>query len=455
MAQRYVVSTECPTCGAPLDFGEGTNAIRCGHCRSNLLVTGRRRVLSYSIRERVAPAMAVRIARFAEPSDAGPFRTGDPRLFFVPYYRLTGHDFRWSRERVQREPESALPFRPMGENSASVDFASVGFPGLGTREKAEFQDRWIEKNFVAVELERFGVYSLGVRPAVLRLELFHRSEIESRGGIVPPGVEGTAAMAHALRTAGAHKVLIREVLAPLLSLVYFPFWVVPIERRGETTLTILDGVSEKIVGEKIPASLLEVLDRPGTGDPPTVGFRPLACPNCGWDLPVHPDDVTFQCGSCRRAWLLDGERLNEVRYEVAAPPVEGEARHLPFWVLAARVPGEPWRRLVLPAFRYRRLKILSDLATALARTGPTWSAADADAALPDLHGCFFDAEDAAAFARFVCAGLGDREVETFEAFPRDEVAVGKPALAWIPCPIGPHALRDPFTGLALPQNLFL
>ena len=36
---HLVVSTECPLCGAPLDFAEGSNAVRCQHCRSNLLVT--------------------------------------------------------------------------------------------------------------------------------------------------------------------------------------------------------------------------------------------------------------------------------------------------------------------------------------------------------------------------------------------------------------------------------
>ena len=49
MTSHLVVSTECPLCGAPLDFTEGSNAVQCLHCRSNLLVTGRKQVLSYYV----------------------------------------------------------------------------------------------------------------------------------------------------------------------------------------------------------------------------------------------------------------------------------------------------------------------------------------------------------------------------------------------------------------------
>ena len=55
MDRRLVVSTECPTCGAPLDFKEGSNAVRCQYCRSNLLITGRKHVLSYYVKPKVHP----------------------------------------------------------------------------------------------------------------------------------------------------------------------------------------------------------------------------------------------------------------------------------------------------------------------------------------------------------------------------------------------------------------
>ena len=60
----FVVASSCPRCGAPLDFAEGSNAVRCAHCASMLLVTGRRRVLSYAIRPRVTPSDARSLAGF-------------------------------------------------------------------------------------------------------------------------------------------------------------------------------------------------------------------------------------------------------------------------------------------------------------------------------------------------------------------------------------------------------
>ncbi|MGH7859697.1 MAG: hypothetical protein ACREQY_20410 [Candidatus Binatia bacterium] len=452
MAERFVVSTECPTCGAPLDFSEGSNAINCGHCRSNLLVTGRKQVLSYWIPPKLAGPTAVQIARFAEPHAAGPVRATDVKLYLVPYYRLTGHDFRWTRERVKPEPDSAIPFRPMGEGSAGVDFSSLSIAFGAEREEVRFQDRHVEKNFIACDLQAFGPYSLGVRPSVLRLELFRRSRVEALGRVVAPDVDPGPAMEHAMKSAGTHRVLLRQVIGRVLSIIYFPFWIVTIERRDGRTLTVLDGISEKVVAKDVPAGILARLDRPAGAEPPTAGFRPLACPNCGWDLPVNPNDVVFFCASCERAWRLEGARLHDTRYEIAEVAGSGGAEHhLPFWVLEGRTPDGGRRRFFLPAFRYRRLKILNDLATNLARTQPSWKKASGKA--PALRGCYFDPEDARALARFVCAGLGSREIDELERFRPEDVDPGEPTLAWIPFREAPHSLVDPFMGTALPRNL--
>jgi len=60
---QLVVSTECPTCSGPLDFSEGSNAIRCPSCGSHLLVTGRKQVLSYWVKPRVKADVAGAAAR--------------------------------------------------------------------------------------------------------------------------------------------------------------------------------------------------------------------------------------------------------------------------------------------------------------------------------------------------------------------------------------------------------
>jgi LSD1 subclass zinc finger protein len=60
---QVVVSTECPTCSGPLDFSEGTNAIRCPSCGSTLLVTGRKQVLTYWVAPKIRADVAGAAAR--------------------------------------------------------------------------------------------------------------------------------------------------------------------------------------------------------------------------------------------------------------------------------------------------------------------------------------------------------------------------------------------------------
>ena len=96
-SRRLVVSTQCPSCGGPLDFGEGSNCVRCEYCDSSSLVTGRGRTLAYTVAPRVSARDAFAAARFVEPSDAGAFRVLEPRLHFLPYYRFRAIELRWKR----------------------------------------------------------------------------------------------------------------------------------------------------------------------------------------------------------------------------------------------------------------------------------------------------------------------------------------------------------------------
>ncbi|HTG12794.1 MAG TPA: hypothetical protein VK746_18515, partial [Candidatus Eisenbacteria bacterium] len=122
---QVVVSTECPTCSGPLDFSEGANAIRCPSCGSNLLVTGRKQVLSYWVAPKVKAEVAGAVARTGRLEA----RVADARLFFVPFYRLTGHDFQWQDVPPRPEPENgAFPTMVVGGSDRTVDRAELEIP---------------------------------------------------------------------------------------------------------------------------------------------------------------------------------------------------------------------------------------------------------------------------------------------------------------------------------------
>src|SRR5678816_4520083 len=103
MMQPAIVSTECPSCGAPLDFSEGSNAVHCQHCQSHLLVTGRTQLLSYSIVPNIDAREAARAAAYHCQAAGHPGRVREVTQWLVPYYRMTGHDLRWEWSRTKHE----------------------------------------------------------------------------------------------------------------------------------------------------------------------------------------------------------------------------------------------------------------------------------------------------------------------------------------------------------------
>lgn len=499
MNSRLTVSTECPTCGAPLDFTEGSHAIQCGHCRSRLLVTGRKQLLSYFISPKLDVHRAVAKALVAQKETGDECRVIAPQLYFIPYYRLTGHDFIWERAAPKPKGEpidlSAFPPDPpqadLGETLQAASEVLSGLWEFGKRlyrgerepspeaeeppkvvppeskrpavapprsgpepieeDEVTFRDRYVEKNFIACDLKGWGSYSLGVRPAVLRLELFRKEALEAQGRIVGATLSSEEALRQGMK--GAEPVLYRQVLGQVLSLIYFPFWVIRVQRRGEDRLIFLDAVSERVIQRDAPVSLQELLDRSAAADATTIGFRPLACPNCGWDLPFTPEDILFFCTSCARGWQIRGSDLSEIPYEVAAllPGGETPTRHLPMWVLHAEVDRNPSFRFFLPAFRYRRLKLLGDLARRLSKAQPAYTVS-AESFVPSQGGCY-DQEDAALLARFTWAGLqGKRGMDDPEENP---FSVRRATLTWFPFQVEGNGLRDPFVGINLPQNLFV
>ena len=124
MNNRLIVSTECPTCGAPLDFSEGNNAIQCDHCQSHLLVTGRKQVLSYSIAPKLNAHRAVAKTMIAHKAQGNPCRVVNPQLYFIPYYRLTGQDFLWEVAAPEPKPEPASMTGTMSDLSMDLGWES-------------------------------------------------------------------------------------------------------------------------------------------------------------------------------------------------------------------------------------------------------------------------------------------------------------------------------------------
>jgi len=311
-------------------------------------------------------------------------------------------------------------------------------------------DRYVETSFPAASLAGLGVASLGVRTQALRVSLFERARLASLGTMVRIQTDEAAALRHGLAARGFEHVVYRQVLGRILSIIYFPFWVLELSEGAERWLTVVDAVAESIVQSRAPIALRDALIPQPGGELRTVGLRPLVCPNCGWALPLDADDVIFFCPSCSRAWQIRGVDLVEMPYEIAqvgTDTASAAAEHLPFWRLEASAGSESaW----VPAFRCRRLKILHDLATRFTAKPPVYQAATGER--PSARGCFYDAEDAALLARFAAAGRR-LTPDAVKAAADDEPAFSGARLVWIPFKREGQSLIDPYSGLALQEAL--
>lgn len=434
------VATECPLCGGPLELPEASSAAHCDHCGADLLVTGRRQVLSYEIPARVDARDAAARARFTVAAEERGARVGAPRLLWVPYYRLTGEELCWRTvedrgERVARLLQVARELRLTPDRL----LGDVSNDAAGER---QVDAQRLERSLLAVS----GVPaapSLGVRAQAVALKLFDYDRAAASGVVLAPAMSPAAARRRLLAPRDPETLVHREVLSAALAIVHLPIWTVEIGRSGAARKVFLDGVS----GTALAGPAAGELALPAESSPRahrTLGLRPLVCPNCAWSLPLRPDDVVFRCRGCGRAWLAQAQRLFEVAQAVVAPPAGASvARLLPVWELADRASG---RSAYAPAFRCRRLRGLVDLAARLVTRRPALRADDAERE-DDFVGCAIDRRDAAQLARFAAVGLVESGVRT------PDLRQARARLLWLPFTHDGYAYCEAHTGASFPVRL--
>jgi predicted RNA-binding Zn-ribbon protein involved in translation (DUF1610 family) len=408
---RLAVATTCPACDAPLDVVEGATSARCGHCGNRLLLPGRRRVMTYVARPKSELAHALALARERAPG------ARDPELWLLPYYRYTAEELRWQ-----------WPPAPVGEESADPDPARV----------PELVEGVIERNFLACPWDGLGLYSMGVRTTALRLEPFRTGALPDGARVVGAATAADAALAHALRAANPELIAHRAVVCGVLSLVYFPFWMVPLGTADACRFAVVDAITGTLVTAEGPPRLREQLAHAMAPPVTPVEPRVLVCPNCGWDLPDDPDHVIFFCAHCTRAWQHVESRLDPIAHAVGSPrTARASIQHLPIWLVATR--AATLGPIVVPAFRHRARRLVVTLATQLTRKRLALPRDEADAHAP--AGAYLDADDARTFARFVAAGIDRGAAGSLE--------LGDARLAWWPFERLVGSLREPITGFAL------
>jgi hypothetical protein len=201
--------------------------------------------MTYVVRAKTDAARALALAREVAPS------ARDPELWLLPYYRYTAEELRWQ-----------WPPAPAGDESADPDPTRV----------PELVEGAIERNFLACAWDGLGLYSMGVRTTALRLEPFRTETVPGDARVVGAATSRDDALAHALRATNRELIAHRAVVCGVLSLVYFPFWVVPLGVAEACRFAVVDAITGRLVTADGPPRLREELARAAT--PPVTEVEP-------------------------------------------------------------------------------------------------------------------------------------------------------------------------------------
>ncbi len=451
MHGRLIIASTCPTCSAPLDFSEGAHAVQCPYCRSNLLITGHKQVLSYTITMKITAQQAVAHVEHAWQECGTPCRVRNIQCHFVPYYRFTGQDLRWQQGSKHSSLRSLSPsmYEAVIGPTAKQPSRGIGAFSLG--------ERYVEKSFLACALPGLGAHSLGVRPAVLRLEPFQPECLAALGSIVPVSIGVKEALICGMQTPTPSSLTARLVLGKMLSVIYFPYWIAEREGPPGAKLTVVDAVTGTIVTHEAPVSLLEGCKQEAMTTARVVAFRPLVCPNCGWDLPLTPDATVFVCAACERAWHIMGSELHATAYDIAELPTissNNVAEYLPFWILRPKAGAADAVPHFLPAFRYRRLKLLVDFGRRMTEMQPHYTG-HSGLQPTSLRACFYDQGDATRLAHFLHKATRPRGRPRVQGIASQPLSFASATLTWFPFTRQGRYLIDPLTKLSLHENVLL
>jgi len=412
-------------------------------------------VLSYVIPQRISESDARTQVRFSLPASRQGADVKTAILHLVPYYRLTAEEITWQnadreeqRRRNVSEVASALgsPDR-RGIPGRSKPMALVGAQRVDGEEGLQFESRVIDRSFLA-RTTSLVPSSLGVRTSALDLQLFDRKNLPGDAVVVSPDVTPRLARERALGVVD-QDVHARALLRVVLQIVYFPFWMATRREHGSERVAVVDAVTGRLLRDAAEPAAVAALFGGVSRRVRVLGFRPLGCPNCGWDLPFRPDDVLFHCSSCERGWLARGERLQAVPFSVLRARGVSPDRHLPVWRLGA---GSGMAPIFAPAFRCRRLKAVLEIGSRLTRRDTDIERASR---IPDdLVGCALDEEDARALARFIVAGIRYEAARgaVRPALP-ESVDTLAAELLWLPFADDGYALREATTGAPVPRRL--
>jgi LSD1 subclass zinc finger protein len=379
---EYSAVFNCPGCGSPLETPEGTISLRCSYCGLIMRLGSPGRILKYYYESRVDD-FAVKFASERYLKEKGfslKFSVVKTECYHLPFYRFRGMSYALfcKREAMPEDADMMLPAPRKKIYHKRCRHFDLTIPGF------------TEKSF--------GLDSLGIRPEVIPLKAYHKSEFPENSVVLDMVISPDEAVQQAMAmfffnigiATDDKEYLSSEMIGEGLSVIYYPVSVCVIDHNGMLSTLFVDGLAKHVYNETPGEADFggKGIDNSSASELNPVQHK---CPNCGFDLPVSQRSLFYYCENCDRSYMIGDDTYHKVEARCAAH--ESRAQYHPFWrfpfsvkdrdtvgkfskiltgeiPLIARSKKDNKFYLYIPAFRSTNLDSLTSLGLRLCRVQP-------------------------------------------------------------------------------------
>jgi len=196
--------------------------------------------------------------------------------------------------------------------------------------------RYFDLTIPAFDKKIFGLDSLGIRPEVMPLTVYHKEIFPPESIMVDltlsPEEAGQKAMMMFFFGVGVAAInreyLSSEMIGEGLSVIYYPVWAFSVESDGLVSTLFIDGLAKRVYNEIFDTFGYTA---GGVDRSRAVELNPVQhkCPNCDFDLPVSESSLHYHCDNCGRSYMIGDDSYFQVEDDCAS--YENGTRYHPFW----------------------------------------------------------------------------------------------------------------------------
>lgn len=370
-------------------------------------------------------------------------------MAYAPFWRI--HAIVAVPEIIRRQP---VP-RDEGytyEGRAVADYL-VGHDETVTESKEWVIKPW-DLTVPAFPEDACGLTSLGIRSETYPLTGWDRIPNAELENSLDMAVTREDAVARFDRTVGAvikqneSKVASQcHIIAPGISLIYWPVWFLSDNAHNEIRTVEIDGVTGHIIRETQDAPPESTPLSSTGGESPEL--LPHRCPDCGYDLRVSHTEVVFPCENCGTLVAHGSHGHRSVVHALHVMSDEDDhSRWYPFW-------GFDKDSILVPAFAIRNYRQLVRFGTTV--SGQKRQFSDEKLEFREFEGVTLHPDIARGLAGLIrLQRPGPIAPHSAEVAPPEDVAdyepAGHPRLIYAPLRTSGAELVDPLTGLCLTRS---